>query len=66
MLIKQLIKQTVDMQGFCVQSVEKATTGFMVKIIPDNRFTPRCGHCGEPGVYRDRRPVRFFRHVPFM
>ena len=64
MLIKQLIKQTVDMQGFCVQSVEKATTGFMVKIIPDNRFTPRCGHCGEPGVYRDRRPVRFFRHVP--
>jgi len=32
MLVKQLIKQTVDMQGFCVQSVNKISTDFMVKI----------------------------------
>lgn len=64
MLIKQLIKQTVDMQGFCVHSVNKDSTYFMVKIIPDHRYSPRCGQCGTSGVYRDKRPIRLFRHVP--
>ena len=64
MLVKQLIKQTVDMQGFCVQSVNKISTDFMVKIIPDHRYSLCCGRCGTPGAYRDRRPVRLFRHVP--
>ncbi len=32
--------------------------------MPDRRFAPRCGVCGEPAAYRDTRPLRRFRHVP--
>jgi transposase len=64
MLVKQLIKQTVDMQGFCVHSVDKVSNAFMVKIVPDHRYSLCCGHCGATGTYRDKRPARRFRHVP--
>lgn len=64
MLVEQIIKQTVDLQGFRVHTVTKDPDGLIVEIRPDTRHRVRCGSCGNPAVYRDRREVRFFRHVP--
>jgi transposase len=64
MLVEQIIKQTVDLQGFRVHTVTKDADGLIAEIRPDSRHRVRCGSCGHPAVYRDRREVRFFRHVP--
>ncbi|WP_319585207.1 ISL3 family transposase [uncultured Desulfobulbus sp.] len=64
MLVEQIIKQTVDLQGFRVHTVTKDSDGIIAEIRPDARHRVRCGSCGHPAVYRDRREVRFFRHVP--
>lgn len=64
MLVESLIKETVQLQGFRVMTVEKVTDGLEATLMPDQRFSPRCGVCGSPGRYRDERPVRRFRHVP--
>ncbi len=64
MLVEQLIKKTIDMQGFRVKSEKKDSEIIIAELIPDRRFAPRCGRCGSPGPYRDQRPVRTFRHVP--
>ena len=64
MLVEQIIKQTVDLQGFRVHTVTKDPDGLVAEIRPDTRHRIRCGTCGHPAVYRDMRDVRFFRHVP--
>lgn len=64
MLIEQIIKQTVDLQGFRVHAVTKKGSGLVAEIRPDDRYCIRCGTCGTPSRYRDSRNVRFFRHVP--
>ena len=64
MLIKQLIRETLELQGFCISSVEKKDSELFVTIEPDLRYHPRCGVCGTPGNYRDTLSARFFRHVP--
>ena len=64
MLIKQLIRETLELQGFRIESVEKKDSGLLVTVEPDLRYHPRCGVCGTPGDYRDTLPKRFFRHVP--
>ena len=64
MLVEQIIKQTVDLQGFRVDTVIKDPGGLIATIRPDTRHRIRCGTCGSPAVYRDMREVRFFRHVP--
>jgi len=64
MLIESLLKATVELQGFRVVSVSGDTAGLAVELAPDERFSPRCGRCGERGGYRDTRPARHFRHVP--
>ena len=64
MLVESLIKETVNLQGFRVMTVEKVTDGLEAELVPDRRFSPRCGLCGEPASYRDTRPPRRFRHVP--
>ena len=64
MLVEQIIKQTVDLQGFRVHTVTKDPGGLVAEIRPDTRHRIRCGTCGRPAVYRDMRDVRFFRHVP--
>lgn len=64
MLVESLIKETVELQGFRVMTVEKMADGLEAKLVPDQRFSPCCGVCGSPGRYRDERPVRRFRHVP--
>ena len=38
--------------------------GLVAELVPDLRFSPRCGQCGAPGRYRDTRGTRRFRHVP--
>jgi hypothetical protein len=63
-LLKQIIKQTVDLQGFRVHTVTKHPDGLIAEIRPDASHRVRCGSCGHPAVYRDQREVRFFRHVP--
>ncbi len=64
MLVEQIIKQTVDLQGFRVHRVTKEPGGFIAEMQPDARYCIRCGSCGNPAKYRDSRDVRFFRHVP--
>lgn len=64
MLIKQLIRETLELQGFRIESVEKKDSELLVTIEPDLRYHPRCGVCGTPGCYRDTLPKRYFRHVP--
>jgi transposase len=64
MLIAKLIKKTLPLQGFCVAHVTMSGDGLVVVIVPDARYSPRCGRCGTPGTYRDRRRTRRFQHVP--
>jgi transposase len=64
MHVEQIIKETVDLQGFRVHIVTKNAQGFNAEIRPDARYSIRCGACGKPASYRDYRDVRFFRHVP--
>ena len=64
MLVEQLIRETLELQGFRIESVEKKDSGLLVTIEPDQRYYPRCGICGCPGDYRDTLPERHFRHVP--
>jgi transposase len=63
MLIENLIKLTLEMQGFRIESVKMDVDLFVV-VAPDRRFKPRCGVCGSPGRYRDTVDTRRFRHVP--
>lgn len=64
MPIRSLIKETISLQGFRVDSIERCCFGISIKIVPDRRYRPRCGRCGQTGKYRDKRPERQFRHVP--
>ena len=64
MLVESLVKATVELQGFRVVKVTGDTSGLAVEVGADGRYAPRCGHCGQPAKFRDRRPVRRFRHVP--
>ena len=64
MLIKQLIRETLELQGFRIESVEKKDSEILITIEPDLRYHPRCGVCGTPGDYRDTLTVHRFRHVP--
>ena len=60
MLVEQIIKQTVDLQGFRTHTVTKKSSGLVAEIRPDGRYCIRCG----TARYRDRRNIRFFRHGP--
>jgi transposase len=64
MLIKQLIRDTLELQGFHIESVEKKDSEIMVTIEPDLRYHPRCGVCRTPSDYRDTLIEHRFRHVP--
>jgi len=64
MLIETLIKETISLQGFRIDSIDRYSFGITVKIAPDKRYRPLCGKCGSPGKYRDTRPERQFKHVP--
>jgi transposase len=64
MPIKSLIRETISLQGFRIGSVDRFPFGIAIKIVPDNRFNPRCGKCGNSGKYRDSRSERQFKHVP--
>ena len=64
MLVEQIIKETVDLQGFRVHTVTKRGKGLIAEIRPDARYSIRCGTCNAPAKYRDKRNVRIFRHVP--
>ena len=64
MLVEQLIRETLELQGFRIESVEKKDSELLVSIEPDLRYHPLCGVCGTPGDYRDTLQKRYFRHVP--
>jgi transposase len=64
MLVEQLIRETLEMQGFRIESVNKAGSELIVTLAPDLRYHPRCGVCDSPGDYRDTLSERRFRHVP--
>ena len=48
MLVESLVKATVELQGFRVESVTGATSGLVAVVVADLRFSPRCGQCLEP------------------
>ena len=64
MLIRNIIKDTLPLQGFRVELIDRYNFGIDVKIVPDQRYKPRCGRCGCLGQYRDTRAERHFKHVP--
>ena len=64
MLVEQLIREKLVLQGVRIQSVVKAGSELIVTLMPDCRYHPRCGVCGSPGDYRDTLFERRFRHVP--
>lgn len=64
MLIQSMIKETLELQGFRIESINKTTLGLLARIVADRRFKPRCGVCGAIAEYRDSREERLFRHVP--
>lgn len=64
MLVEQIIRETLELQGFRIASVEKNSFELLVTIVPDLRYHPRCGRCNTPGDYRDTQDERRFRHVP--
>ena len=61
MLVESLLKKTVELQGFRVLKVSGEISGLVAMIVPDGRFSPRCGKCRETAPYRDTRPMRAFR-----
>jgi tetrahydromethanopterin S-methyltransferase subunit F len=38
MLVEQLIRETPEMQGFCIESVKKAGLELVVTLVPDLRY----------------------------
>ncbi len=63
-MYNKLIRETLEMQGFRIKSVDKNSCELIATIVPDLRYHPRCGVCGTPGDYRDMLSERRFRHVP--
>jgi len=66
MPIKSLIRETISLQGFRIDSVDRYSFVVGIKIVPDNRFNPRCEKCSKPGRYRESRNERQFKHVPML
>ena len=64
MLLKTIIKETVSLQGFKIESIVKIKGALLVELMPDLRYNPLCGRCQKPGRFRDIRPQRHFKHVP--
>jgi len=64
MLIKELIRKTLPMQGFRIEKVVAGLNKIDIKIESDKRYKRKCPICGNAGKYRDRRSVREFKHVP--
>ena len=55
MLVESLIKETVELQGFRVATVQQTDDGLEAKLISDGRYAPRCGTYGGRARYRDPR-----------
>ena len=51
MHIRSLIKETLFLQGFRIDSIDRYNFGLNIKIVPDRRYRPRCGRCGHNGKY---------------
>lgn len=64
MLVSQLTKLTLDIQGFRVGRVQGDTSGITVDIAPDRRHLLFCSRRGSAAKYRDTLTSRYFRHVP--
>ena len=64
MLIKTILKETVPLQGFKIETITKSEDTIQVHIMPDRRYRPLCGRCQKPGRFRDIRSQRHFKHVP--
>ena len=45
MPIKSLIRETIPLQGFRIDSIDKFSFGICIKIVPDYLFNPLCGKC---------------------
>ena len=52
MFNEQIIKQTVGLQGFRVDTITKAPNALIAEIRPDSRHRIRCGTSGHPVVHR--------------
>ena len=43
MLLESLVKATMELQGFRVMAVTGDAGGLVAELVPDLRFSPRCG-----------------------
>jgi len=64
MLINTILKETLSLQGFRIISTSKINDAIQLRLAPDLRYHPLCGHCRQKGRFRDIRPQRVFKHVP--
>jgi transposase len=64
MLIKTILKETIPLQGFKIDSITRTERFIQVQLMPDQRYKPLCGRCQNPGRFRDVRSQRHFKHVP--
>lgn len=66
MLIEQLIRETLELQEFRVESVEKEDSELLVTMRTGSALSPCCGICSLTGEHTgvlDTLPGHF-RHVP--
>lgn len=64
MHVDQLVRQTLDLQGFRVAAVKQVGHALEIRLEPDERFRRRCSCCGEVGTKRGRLGLNRYRHVP--
>lgn len=64
MFVESLIKETVELQGFRVVTVQKTGHGLEATLAPNGRFALCCGACRKLARYRDTSATLCFWHVP--
>ena len=62
-LLERIIKEILDVRGFCDIGTEGVTGSILIRIIPGCRFIFRYGRCGNYGSCHDMKSECFFYHA---
>jgi hypothetical protein len=63
MLIKELIRKTLPMQGFHIEKVITSLNIIQIKVETYKRYKRKYSKCGRVGKYRYRWLIREFMYV---
>lgn len=63
MLVKSIVKWTLNLKSWRVKRVVRNGEGLMIDIVPRRRSRARCGGCGKRRPGYDTLPERLWRHV---